>query len=129
MDREAVIIDTNLLDDLSAKASSSERLRMNFNFHMNPESLSQRLLNSLEPGTKIPLHKHDHTPETYILIRGSLRIDFYENENVFQRSVVLDQKEGTYGIDIPAKQWHTVEILEKGTVIFEAKDGPYIPIT
>lgn len=129
MDREAVIIDTNLLDDLSAKASSSERLRMNFNFHMNPESLSQRLLNSLEPGTKIPLHKHDHTPETYILIRGSLRIDFYENENVFQRSVVLDQKEGTYGIDIPAKQWHTLEILEKGTVIFEAKDGPYIPIT
>lgn len=122
------VIDDKLLNKLSEKAVQSERLRMNHNFHQNQESLSQRLLNGLEPGTRIPLHKHDNTAETYILIRGSLRVDFYENQTDFSRSIILNRSEGTYGIDIPSGQWHTLEVLEKGTIIFEAKDGPYIPI-
>lgn len=119
------IITTNLLNDLSAKARASERLRMNHNLHSSPESKSQRLLNALEPGTQIPIHKYDNTPETYILLRGRMRVDFYNANNTITESAILDPKEGLYGIDIPAGQLHTVEVLVHGTVIFECKDGPF----
>ena len=122
------IITTNLLNDLSAKACASERLRINHNLHPSPDSKSQRLLNALEPGTQIPIHKHDHTAETYILLRGRMRVDFYDANNTITESAILDPREGMYGIDIPAGQLHTLEVLESGSVIFECKDGPYLPI-
>jgi cupin fold WbuC family metalloprotein len=123
-----IIIDSIILDIITHEAQTSERLRINHNFHTSPDSKSQRLLNALEPGTQIPTHKHDNTAETYILLRGRIRVDFYSAENQVTESATLDPKEGTYGIDIPAGQLHTLEVLEPGTVIFECKDGPYIPI-
>lgn len=122
------LINSTLLDHLSESASKNERLRTNHNFHTSPNSKSQRLLNALEPGTQIPIHKHDNTAETYILLRGRIRVDFYNTENQVSESATIDPKEGTYGIDIPTGQLHTLEVLEPGTVIFECKDGPYIPI-
>lgn len=122
------IINTHLLNNLSQQASASERLRMNHNFHDSNEAKSQRLLNALEPGTVIPLHKHDNTAETYIVLRGSIRVDFYHSADSLGESAVIDPLEGNYGIDIPAGQLHTLEVLKNGTVIFECKDGPYIPI-
>jgi cupin fold WbuC family metalloprotein len=122
------IINNALLNELTEKASESERLRMNHNFHDSNESKSQRLLNALEPGTVIPLHKHDNTAETYIVLRGSIRVDFYNSVDSLGESAVIDPLEGNYGIDIPAGQLHTLEVLKNGTVIFECKDGPYIPI-
>lgn len=122
------IINTSLLDSLSQQAAGSDRLRMNYNFHDAPESKSQRLLNALEPGTVIPLHKHDNTAETYIVLRGSIRVDFYNTEDAVDESAVIDPRKGSYGIDIPAGQLHTLEVLSPGTVIFECKDGPYIPL-
>jgi cupin fold WbuC family metalloprotein len=122
------IIHTDLLNTLSATATKNERLRTNHNFHSSPDSKSQRLLNALEPGTQIPIHKHDNTAETYILLRGSIRVDFYNAANQITESATIDPKKGSYGIDIPAGQLHTLEVLEPGTVIFECKDGPYIPI-
>jgi len=96
------IINREFLNQLSKKASENERLRINHNFHQSPDAPSQRLLNAMEPGTRIPVHKHDHTAETYVLLSGSTHI--------------------------PAGQLHSLEVLEPGTVIFECKDGPYMPI-
>jgi cupin fold WbuC family metalloprotein len=121
-------ISKELLNQLTAKAKSSERLRTNHNFHTSPDSKSQRLLNALEPGTKVPIHKHDNTAETYILLRGSIRVDFYNTENQVTESATLDPKQGVFGLDIPAGQLHSLEVLETGTVIFECKDGPYIKL-
>ena len=123
-----IIIHSELLDRLSKFATTTERLRLNLNLHDSLNAPSQRLLNALEPGTKIPIHKHDNTPETYILLRGRMRVDFYDSNNNITESAILDPKEGMYGIDIPAGQLHTVEVIEYGTVIFECKDGPYIPL-
>ena len=123
-----IIINSELLDHLTEIAATSDRLRINHNLHAAPDSKSQRLLNALEPGTQIPIHKHDNTPETYILLRGRIRVDFYDaNKNIIE-SAILDPRGGMYGIDIPVGQMHTVEVLEHGTVIFECKDGPYMPI-
>lgn len=123
------IIHKALLDHLSGQARKSSRRRMNFNFHECAESPSQRLLNALEPGTILPIHRHRHTAETYILLRGSIQVMFYDDAKKITDSVVLDCTKGDYGLNIPLGQWHSLEVLERGSVIFEAKDGPYSPLT
>jgi cupin fold WbuC family metalloprotein len=122
------IIDKNLLDEVTSKAISSPRLRMNHNFHESYDSKSQRLLNALEPGTELPIHRHRNTSETYILLRGKMKVLFYDENKVLMQEFYLDPLDGKYGVDIPVGQWHTIEVLDSGTVIFEVKDGPYTPI-
>jgi cupin fold WbuC family metalloprotein len=122
------IIDKNLLDEVTSKAISSPRLRMNHNFHESYDSKSQRLLNALEPGTELPIHRHRNTSETYILLRGKMKVFFYDETKALIEEFLIDPLDGKYGIDIPVGQWHTIEVLESGTVIFEVKDGPYTPI-
>ena len=122
------IIDKNLLDEVTNKAISSPRLRMNHNFHESYDSKSQRLLNALEPGTELPIHRHRNTSETYILLRGKMKVFFYDENKELIDEFLLDPLDGKYGVDIPVGQRHTIEVLESGTVIFEVKDGPYTPI-
>ena len=120
-------IDTNLLNGVTAQAKESPRLRMNYNFHASLEAKAQRLLNALEPGTVLPVHRHPHTAETYLLLRGRIRVMFYNEAKEETESTVLDPLTGDYGVHIPAGQWHTLEVLESGSVLFEVKDGPYTP--
>jgi len=122
------IINLELLNSITKKAQESPRLRMNYNYHKSPDSKAQRLLNALEPGTELPIHRHQFTSETYILLKGRLKVLFYAESHELISSSELDPAKGVYGVDIPAGQWHTVEVLETGTVIFEVKDGPYMPI-
>jgi cupin fold WbuC family metalloprotein len=119
------IIDKNLLDTVTGQAKGSARLRMNYNFHESLDAKAQRLLNALEPGTVLPVHRHLHTAETYIVLRGSIRVLFYNNEKELINSGELNPLKAKFGVDIPAGQWHTLEVLESGTVIFEVKEGPY----
>ena len=121
-------IDSRLLDQVSQQAQESPRLRMNHNLHDSLESKAQRLLNALEPGTILPIHRHPHTAETYLLLRGKIRVMFYNDQKEEIESVVLDPLKGNYGIHIPANQWHTLDVLESGSVLFEVKDGPYTPL-
>lgn len=123
-----ILINKSFIDTISMAASISPRLRMNYNFHESPDSKSQRLLNALEPGTVMPIHRHRHTSETYVLLRGKLKVMFYNSKREMTESAVLEPVAGVYGVNIPAGQWHSLEVLESGTVIFEAKDGPYTPL-
>lgn len=123
------LIDQALLDDLSRRAAANERLRMNHNFHDSLDAPSQRLLNALEPGTRMPVHRHLHTSETYVLLRGRLRVMYYDDAGCLEDETVLDPAVGCYGVHIPRGQWHSLEVLAPGTVLFEAKDGPYMPLT
>ena len=107
------IIDNGLLDEVSRQAAESPRLRMNYNFHDTLEANAQRLLNA---------------SETYIVLRGEINVFFYDDDKRVTESVTLNPLKGEYGIHIPAGQWHTLEVVEKGTVIFEVKDGPYRPL-
>lgn len=122
-----MIIDDNLLDEVTQKAEESPRLRMNFNLHDSLDAKAQRLLNVLLPGTVIPVHRHNHTAETYILLRGKMFVVFYDDLGVQVERFLLDPKIGNYGVQIPIGQWHGVEIIEPST-IFEVKDGPYAPL-
>ena len=123
------IIEDQLLDQVSRKAKENQRLRMNYNFHTSPEAGAQRLLNALEPGTELPIHRHTHTAETYLVIRGKIKVLLYNDMKQIADTFVLDPSQGNYGVNIPIGQWHTFEVLASGTVIFEVKDGPYTPIS
>lgn len=120
-----MLIDDNLLDKVTKQAKASDRLRMNYNLHDSLDAKAQRLLNALEPGTKLPVHRHHHTAETYIVLRGSILVVFCDDKKSPTGEFVVSPKEGKYGIHIPAGQWHTLVVRESGTVIFEVKDGPY----
>lgn len=122
------IIDDELLDKLTIQAKSNERLRKNYNLHRSLNDHVQRLLNALEPGTILPVHRHIHTDETYILFRGSLYVHLYNDSKDLVQTILLDTKCGKFGLSIPAGQWHTIEVIESGTVIFEIKQGPYAPL-
>lgn len=122
------LIDKSLLDTVTSGAKESNRLRMNYNFHDSLDAPCQRLLNALEPETIVPIHRHQHTSETYILLRGKLRMMFYNDDKEIIEETILSPDSANYGIHIPAGVWHAMEVLASGTVIFETKDGPYVPI-
>ena len=121
------IINKELLDEITRQAKESPRLRMNYNLHDNLDAKAQKLLNALEPGTILPIHRHPNTNETYLLLRGKLNVILYNDKKEVLETMHLDTANGNYGLDIPAGQWHSIEVLESGTVILEVKDGPYIP--
>ena len=118
-----------LLDDLTEKAQNSPRLRMNFDLRNSSEDGSQRMLNALEPGTVLPIHRHRKTSETVVCLRGRLVEEFYDElERICTDRIELSPGGPVVALNIPAGQWHTVTVLESGTVILEMKDGPYEPI-
>lgn len=123
-----MIIDNNLIDKVSAEAEESPRLRMNFNLHESLDAKAQRLINMLLPGTVLPIHRHRHTAETYVLLRGKMFVVFYDDMGAQIERYLLDPAIGNYGVHIPIGQWHGIEVIEP-SAIFEVKDGPYTPLS
>ena len=121
------IIDKNLFDELSTQAKSSPRLRMNFNFHQSLEDKCHRMLNAVEPGTDIPIHRHPDKDESFVILRGKVRVTTHNDDGSIIEDVVLSQEDGIYGVDIPKGVWHKLESLAPASVIFECKAGPYVP--
>ncbi|GAB1415649.1 WbuC family cupin fold metalloprotein [Paludibacter sp.] len=121
------LIDDNLLNSLTNQAKENQRLRINHNLHLSLDEKVQRLLNAMEPGTILPIHRHRNTAETYIILRGKLDINEYDDNKQLIATYRLDPLEGKYGIHMPAGSWHNVVVVESGTAIFEVKEGPYAP--
>ena len=118
-----------LLEDLTAQAKASPRLRMNYDLRNTPEDGSQRMLNAIEPGSPLPIHRHRHSSETVVILRGRLVEEFYDElERRCMDAIELRPDGPVVALNIPIGQWHTVHALESGTVIMEVKDGPYEPI-
>lgn len=139
------LISNNLLLDLHSKARENIRLRQNYDMRTTEADTSQRMLNVLEPGTHVPIHRHLRTSESVICLEGCLDWVFYEEmptgdtgAPIHDGETAVDEtcftevarfrvcpREGQYGIQIPKMAWHTIEVYEPSS-IFEAKDGAYI---
>lgn len=118
-----------ILDKLTEQAKASPRLRMNLDLRNSAEDKSQRMLNAIEPGSPLPIHRHQKTSETVVCIRGRLVEEYYDElERICTVAIELSPNGPVVAVNIPAGQWHTVRALESGTVIMEVKDGPYEPI-
>ena len=118
-----------LLDKLTEQAKASPRLRMNLDLRNSADDQSQRMLNAIEPGSPLPIHRHRKTSETVVCLRGRLVEEFYvELERICTERIELSPGGPVVALNIPAGQWHTVQALESGTVIMEVKDGAYEPL-
>ena len=123
-------ITQTILDELTAKAKESPRLRMNLDLRDSAEDTSQRMLNAIEPGSPLPIHRHQKTSETVVCLRGRLVEEFYDDlERTCTERIELSPNGPVVALNIPAGQWHTVHALESGTVILEMKNGKYEPLS
>ncbi len=121
-------INNILLDKLTAQAKESPRLRMNLDLRNSDADSSQRMLNAIEPGSVVPIHRHQKTSETMVVLRGRVVEEYYSSAGVLEASYELAAGGPVCALNIPAGQWHTLRALESGTVILEMKDGAYEPI-
>ena len=120
-------IDVTLLNELTAQAKASPRLRMNFDLRNSPNDQSQRMLNALEPGTVMPIHRHRHSSETVVVLRGKVKWVYYNDKKEITDTFIVAPGSDLVGLSVPMGQWHSLECLETGTVIFESKDGVFEP--
>lgn len=121
------IIDNGLLDEVGGQAKVSPRLRTIFNFHQSQEEKCHRFLNAVEPGTEVEIHRHPTKDESFVLLRGKVKVSTYNDDGSVLESVVLFHEDGRYGVDIPKNVWHKLEAMEPDSVIFECKEGPFVP--
>ena len=136
-------ITQNLLYTLSSQAKASPRLRQSYDLRNTPEDNSQRMLNALEPGTVMPIHRHRKSSETICMVRGKMVMRLYDdNGNIIEEFLMApislhslpSIQEGECNeptipmVQVEAGQWHSLEVLEEGTVVFEAKNGKYEPL-
>lgn len=123
-----MVITKEILDELSKMAKANPRLRQSYDLRNSTEDLSQRMLNALEPGTVMPIHRHHASSETVVILRGKIRWIFYdENGNETER-VVLDADGWPRMLNVEKDRWHSLECLTTGAVLYESKDGPYHPL-
>lgn len=121
------VINDALLNSVAEQAKSTPRLRMNYNFHQSLDEKCHRFLNAVEPGTEVPIHRHPTKDESFVLLRGRVKVTTHNDDGTIKQSVVLNPEEGLYGVDIPKGVWHKVESLETGSIFFECKEGPFVP--
>lgn len=122
-------IDNQLLDTLSAQAKANPRLRQSYDLRTTPEDQSQRILNAVEPGTILPIHRHRGSTETIVVLRGKVVQHYYDDNGNKTASFELAPGSAQVGMSVPVGQWHALESLEEGSVIFECKDGAYQPLS
>ena len=124
-----MLITQTLLDTLTTQAKASPRLRQHYDLRNSEHDQSQRMLNALEPGTVLPIHRHLHTSESVAMLRGKAVWIFYDDQGHETSRHLIEAGGENPGIVVPMGQWHTLECLESGTVIMECKDGEYEPLT
>lgn len=124
-----MVIDKQLLDELTAQAKASPRLRQAFDLRNTPEDKSQRMLNAIEPGSPEVIHRHRLTNETVAILRGSFQEQFFDENGVLQEEITLTPGGSVVAISVPKGHWHTGRALESGTVVLACKDGAWEPVT
>ena len=123
-----MVIDNKILDELSAKAKASPRFRCNLDLRNSPDDQSQRMLNAIEPGSPLPIHRHRHSSETVVILRGKIEWVFYDDNGVETESVLLDANSWPRMLNVERDRWHSLVCKESGAVLFEGKDGVYTPL-
>ena len=124
-----MVVSQAVLDELTAQAKASPRLRMNMDLRNGPEDGSQRMLNAIEPGSPLPIHRHKYTSVTVVCVRGWFVEEFYDElERICTDAIELTPGGSNFLVNVPAGQWHTVRALESGSVLLEMKDGKYEPL-
>ena len=124
-----MVLNNELFDTLTAQAKASPRLRQNYDLRDSEDDESQRMLNAIEPGTVIPVHRHTATSEDVIVLRGRAEEVFVDDKGNETSRFLLTLGGETPAIHVPMGQYHTCRSLESGTIIMEFKNTKYDPET
>ena len=118
-----------ILDTLTEQAKASPRLRMNMDLRNSEADQSQRMLNAIEPGSVVPIHRHKNSSETVVCLRGKVVEEFYDDlERTCTEAIELSPNGPNVAVNIPIGQWHSLRSLQSGSIILECKDGTYAPL-
>lgn len=123
-----MVVDKKILDELTSKAKDNPRLRCNLDMRNSADDQSQRMLNALEPGTVMPIHRHHTSSETVVILRGKIRWILYDDNGNETERVVLDADGEPRMLNVEKNRWHSLECLTSGAVLYESKEGPYRPL-
>ena len=123
-----MLLDHPLLDSLSSQARTSPRLRQHNDLRNSPADQSQRMLNALEPGTVMPIHRHRNSSETVVVLRGKVKWLYYNDQGEITDTFIVAPNSDLVGLSVPMGQWHSLECLETGSVILECKNGVWEPL-
>lgn len=125
------LIDKKLLDETTERAKQSPRLRMNYNFHESLDDPINRLINAIEPDTYLRPHRHKNPDknEVFLMLRGRAALFLFDDNGNITEQVILDPNAGVYGGEIPYNVWHTLIVLDSGSVVYEVKQGPFTPLS
>ena len=126
-----ILIDKKLLDETTERAKQSPRLRMNYNFHESLDDPINRLINAMEPDTYLRPHRHKNPDknEVFLMLRGKAALFLFDDDGNITEQVILDPEAEVYGGEIPCDVWHTLIVLESGSVVYEVKQGPFAPLS
>lgn len=124
-------VDTNFVDLISAKAKSAPRKRINHNFHKEYDDTLQRLINAIEPYSYIQPHKHEEPDkrEIFFLLKGTVLVVEFDDDGNIADHIILNAEKGNIVAEIAERTWHSIFALEESSVVYEFKDGPYVPVT
>jgi len=124
-----IVIDKKLTERLAEEAVKLPRKRKNHNFHRDLSDPMNRMIHAMEPETYVQPHKHENPDkrEAFIILKGRVAVVEFNDEGEVQEYIILDPQTGNFGAEIQPRAWHSLIVLEKGTLIYEVKDGPYDP--
>ena len=124
-----MILNKKLMDSLSQQAKANPRLRQAYDLRITPEDQSQCILNAVEPGMILPIHRHRNSTETIVCLRGKVVQHYYDDNGNKTASYELASNSAQVGMSVPVGQWHALESLEEGSIIIECKEGAYQPLS
>lgn len=124
------VINKKLLDEVTAQAKASPRLRKNYNFHQSLDDLCHRMLNAIEPGSVMQIHRHQKSSETVVCLRGKVVEEYFDELlRICTDYIVLSPNGPIVAINVPIGQWHRLRAVESGSVVLSVKDGRYEPLS
>lgn len=126
----AMVISKHIIDDLSEQTKVSPRVRMHFDLRNSSNDNTKRMLNAIEPGSIMQIHRHQKTSETVICLRGKVVEEFFDElERISTDSIVLSPNGPNVAINVPIGKWHRLRAVESGSVVLSVKDGKCEPLS
>lgn len=132
MNQSAIkLLNQSLINTVAKEATNSKRLRKNYNFHDLSDTV-QRFMNIMQPGTYVRPHRHTRPEdkngfEFFLLLQGKIGVLLFDDQGNITHQEQLGEESENYGIEMAEGTFHTLVSLAPNTVMFELKEGPYVP--
>ena len=122
-------INQDFLLPIIEEGQTSSRKRKNYNFHPDASDPMHRMIHATNPDTYVQPHKHENPDKTeaFIILKGKVLVVEFDDHGEIIDHMIMDPEKNEFGVEIPPRVWHTLITLEKDSIIYEVKSGPWDP--